>query len=102
MILNIDTADKDFVVTQAPRQKVDQNGKPRESKEQPGQLLYTTQLVVTDESGGEIVSVNTSGSPGDLQPGDVVEIAGLIAIPWHSNGRNGVSYRAESIKAVAH
>jgi hypothetical protein len=100
MILIIDTTDKDFVVTQAPRQKLDQAGEPRKSKERPGQFLYTTQLVVTDESGGEIISVNTDGTPGDLRPGDVVEVTGLVAIPWHTNGRSGTAYRAESVKAI--
>jgi hypothetical protein len=96
MILKIDTTDKDFIVTRRPTEKRDHAGQPRKSKD--GETQWVTQVVVTDESGGEIISVNTNGRPGDLDVGDPVEVSGLVAIPWNANSRNGVAYRATSIK----
>lgn len=100
MILTINTADKDFVVTKAPEEKLDQNGEPRKDK-QTGEGLWTTQVVVTDESGGEVISVKTKGAPGDLRVGDVVEVSNMVAIPWHTNGRSGISFTASSIKEAS-
>lgn len=99
MIMTIDTAGKDFIVTKAPAPKLDQLGQPRKDRE-TGESLWTTQIVVTDESGGEVISVTTAGRPGDLDAGHSVEVSGLVAIPWSSNGRTGVSYRARSVKLI--
>jgi hypothetical protein len=96
MILTIDTADKDFIVTKRPTEKLDHLGQPRKNKN--GEIQWLTQVVVTDESGGEVISVSTDGRPGDLDVGDPVEVSGLVAIPWNANSRNGVAYRATSIK----
>jgi hypothetical protein len=96
MILRIDTADKDFIVTRRPTEKRDHAGQLRKTKD--GETQWVTQVVVTDESGGEIISVNTNGRPGDLDVGDPVEVSGLVAIPWYANSRSGVAYQATSIK----
>lgn len=96
MNLNIDTTDKEFVVTQAPQPKLDQNGEPRTDKI-TGMALWATQMVVTDESGGEIIRVNTIGEPPKIDVGDPVLPQNLVALPWASNGRSGVAYRADAI-----
>lgn len=99
MILNIDVTGKDFVVTKEPWAKADQQGQQRLEKgtDLP---MWSTQLVVTDTDGGEIIQVTTVGDKPDLVPGDEVEVKGLIAFPWTSNGRNGITYRANSIEVV--
>jgi hypothetical protein len=99
LILNIDLTGKDIMVTKRPEPKLDQHGEPRLSKT-TGEPLWRTEVVVTDSSGGEVISVNTNGQPNDLEPGDSVEITGMIAIPWFTNGRSGVAFRADSIKML--
>ena len=61
-----------------------------------------TQVVVTDHTGGEILSINTTGlNPPDVQLSEDVEIIGLVAMPWFNQGRAGVAYSADEIKPVA-
>jgi hypothetical protein len=62
--------------------------------------MWATQVVVTDESGGEVIRINTSGEPPDVQVGDVVKVSNLVAIPWATNGRSGVAFRADAIAAM--
>jgi len=101
MILNIDLAGKELVVTKAPEPKLF-NKKPDEKPEQrrdkqSDEPLWTTQVVVTDDDGGTIIGINTAGEPPDVRVGDEVKVSGLVAIPWFTSGRNGIAYRAESI-----
>lgn len=91
---------KDAVVTRAPQPKLDQTGTQRINKSS-GKPLWTTQVCVTDQTGGEIISVATEGiSPPDVDTGEEVELTAVVAIPWATNGRSGVSYRAQAVKAV--
>lgn len=98
MRLTIDTSGKDFIVTKSPAPKLDQTGQQRVNKG-TGAPLWSTQLVVTDEDGGAIISVATDEMP-DADVGDGVEVIGLVAIPWNGPGRSGVAYQATSIKIV--
>lgn len=97
MILNIDLTGKELVVTQKPRPKLDQHGDQRVSRES-SEPMWATQVVVTDPSGGEIITITTEGAMPELAVGDVVDVAALVAIPWFSNGRSGMAFRAEEIK----
>ncbi len=100
MKLTIDTTGKRFTVTKRPEPKVDQNGKPRLEKgtDLP---LWSTQVVVVDAEGGDIITITTVGHKiPDLEPEDPVTVEGLVAIPWQSTGRNGIAYRAESINLI--
>jgi hypothetical protein len=99
VILNIDVAGKEFRVTEGPHPKVDNQGMQRSDK-QSGQPIWSTQIVVTDESGGEIIKVSTAGKAPDLEVGEEVEVIDLIAIPWATNGRSGVAYRATAIRPL--
>lgn len=99
MILNIDTRGKEFVVTKDPSPKLDNNGVQRVDK-RDGAPTWSTEVVVTDDSGGEILKINTSGGQPDVERGDEVLPIGLEAIPWTTNGRSGVAYRAERIELV--
>lgn len=96
MILNIDTRDKDFVVTKAPAPKLDNQNEQRSDKE-TGQPLWMTEVVVTDDSGGEIIRLTTAGEKPTFQAGDPVNPLGLVAVPWATNGRSGIAYRASAI-----
>lgn len=98
VILNVDVTDKEFVVTKAPLPKTDNEGNQRTSKDQLP--LWSTQLVVTDPDGGSIINVSTEGDRPDVEVRDEVDVHGLIAFPWFSNGKSGVAYRAESITLI--
>lgn len=99
MILNIDLTGKELVVTQNPEPKLDQEGKQRVDKK-TGQPMWATQAVVTDESGGEIIRITTVGEQPDVRVGEELKVTGLVGIPWASNGRAGMAWRADSISAL--
>lgn len=97
MKLIIDISEKDFTVTRAPEPASDNHGKQRIDKT-TGLPMWTTQLVVVDEEGGDIIAVKTVGErPPAVETNDVVEPVGLVAMPWATTGRNGVAYRADDI-----
>jgi hypothetical protein len=96
--LNLDMTDKRLVVTRAPEPKLDQHGVQRVNKSSD-RPLWSTQVCVFDVDGGEIITITTEGDkPVDLAVDDVVVAYRLEAFPWASNGRSGVSYRAETIE----
>lgn len=96
MNLNIDTTDKEFVVTKAPSAKLGNDNVQRTDKDS-GLPQWITQVVVTDPSGGEIINITTDGEMPDLAVGDIIEPTHLVAIPWYTNGRAGVAYRARHL-----
>lgn len=96
MILTIDIAGKEFQVTRDPSPKLDQQGEQRFNKES-GLPMWATQVVVTDEDGGEIITIGTNGEKPDFGVGDLVEPVDLVAIPWATNGRSGVAFKASRI-----
>lgn len=99
MILNIDTTGKEISVTKDPEAKIDSAGAQRRDRT-TDLPMWSTQVAVVDDSGGEIIKVATHAEvPPDVERGDMVIIHGLVAIPWMSNGRSGVAYRAEKILA---
>jgi hypothetical protein len=50
-----------------------------------------------DERGGEILNVTVAGQPPKVTIGQAVSLSELEAIPWATNGRSGVAFRAKSI-----
>ena len=96
MKLTIDTSGKRFRVTHLPVPKVDATGKQRTDKSS-GDPLWSTQVSAVDDSGGDIIGVNTRGGKPELRVHDEVEFVGLVAIPWANGGRNGIAYTAEEI-----
>jgi hypothetical protein len=65
--------------------------------------LHVGQLVAYGPNGAEILSVTVAAEqPPKLSPGQDVTVSGLVAIPWATReGTVRVSYRAESVQAVA-
>ena len=60
--------------------------------------MWSTQVFVQDDEGGEVITVTTAGERPDVAVGQIVTLVNLEALPWATNGRNGVAFRAESIK----
>ncbi|GAB3186303.1 hypothetical protein FHX75_12683 [Micromonospora palomenae] len=100
MKLYVDTASKQVQVTKDPEPKNDQNGNQR-SEKNTGRLMWSTQVFVLDETGGEIITITTAGEKPGVTVGQLVAVEQLEAIPWATNGRNGVAFRAISLKPKA-
>jgi hypothetical protein len=99
MKLYVDTGAKQITVTLEPVEKNDQNGRQR-TERGTGRLMWSTQVFVLDDNGGEVINVTTAGERPNVKVGQPVSLSKLEALPWATNGRNGVAFRAEEIKAT--
>ncbi|GIJ44524.1 hypothetical protein Val02_14100 [Virgisporangium aliadipatigenens] len=95
--LYIDTSGKQVQVSRDPEEKKDQNGNQRNEKN-TGRLMWSTQVFVLDETGGEVIAITTAGEKPSVKVGQLVTVQQLEAIPWATNGRNGVAFRAIELK----
>ena len=100
MKLNVDTNGKQVSVTKDPVEKLDgPNGRQKQERG-TGRLMWSTQVFVLDDDGGEVITITTAGEKPNVKVGQVVAVSTLEALPWATNGRNGVAFRAEEIKAA--
>src|SRR5437899_12808687 len=99
MKLHIETSAKQVTVTRDPMEKTAANGCQRVERG-TGRPMWSTQVFVLDDDGGEVITVTTAGEKPNVKVGQVVAVSKLEALPWATNGRNGVAFRAEEIKAV--
>jgi hypothetical protein len=97
--LIVNTTSKQVTATREPVERLDQNGKQRYDKE-TGRAMWSTQVFVLDADGGEVITVHTAGEKPNVKVGDLVTVSDLEALPWATNGRNGVSFRATAITPV--
>ncbi|MFI0454152.1 hypothetical protein [Actinomadura sp. 6N118] len=100
MKLIVDTSTKQVTVTRASEEKTDQNGRQR-TERNTGRPMWSTQVFVLDEDGGEILTITTAGEKPNVKVGQPVIVSGLEALPWSTNGRSGVAFRAVELKAAA-
>ena len=96
MELNIDVTGKEFIVTRDPAPKLDASQEQRTDKA-TGLPTWSTQVCVTDNTGGEIINISTAGDKPQVYTGEDATVEGLIAIAWHTNGRSGIAYKATTI-----
>ena len=99
MKLIISTIDKQVTVSREAVEKTEQNGRQRQERG-TGRLMWSTQVFVLDDDGGEVITVTTAGERPTVKVGQPVSLSKLEALPWATNGRNGVAFRAEEIKAA--
>ena len=99
MRLPIDTAGMTFMCATAPEAVLDYETKQPKTDEN-GELLYSLQVVALAEGGAEVVSVKVPGEP-RVEPGQPLELGGLVATPWTMGDRNGVAFRAASIRSTS-
>jgi hypothetical protein len=98
MKLRIDTSGVSFVCTRAPEPRIAfDSGQPRVDRE-TGLPLWQAQLMALDSSGGDVIAVTVAGNP-NLTVGQPVQVEGLVALPWSQEGRSGIAYRADAIRA---
>jgi len=99
MKLYVDISAKQITVTLEPVEKKDQNGRQRMERD-TGRPMWSTQVFVLDDNGGEVITITTAGERPNVKVGQPVTVSKLEALPWATNGRNGVAFRAEEIKAA--
>ena len=99
MKLYVDTSAKQVTVSRDPVEKTEQNGRQR-TERGTGRPMWSTQVFVLDDDGGEVITVTTAGEKPNVKVGQLVSLSKLEALPWATNGRNGVAFRAEELKAA--
>jgi len=99
MKLYVDTSAKQVTVSRDPEEKNDQNGRQR-TERGTGRPMWSTQVFVLDDDGGEVIAITTAGEKPNVKVGQLVSVSKLEALPWATNGRNGVAFRAEEIKTA--
>jgi hypothetical protein len=99
MKLYVDTSSKQVTVTKDPAEKLEQNGRQK-AERGTGRPMWSTQVFVLDDEGGEVITITTAGEKPNVKVGQLVSVSKLEALPWATNGRSGVAFRAEEIKAT--
>jgi hypothetical protein len=99
MKLIVDTSRKHVMVSREPVEKADEKGRQK-TERGSGRPMWSTQVFVQDHEGGEVINVTTAGEKPDVAVGQIVSLVSLEALPWATNGRNGVAFRAESISSA--
>ena len=100
MKLVVDTQGKTFTVTKAAVEKQDQNGRQKQDRI-TNEPLWTVQVMALDETGGEMLNVTVAGQQmPKVTVGTAVGLVELEAIPWATNGKNGVAFRARQINTL--
>ena len=99
MKLYVDANGKQVTVTKDPTEKLEQNGRQKVERN-TGRPMWSTQVFVLDDDGGEVITVTTAGEKPNVKVGQSVAVSKLEALPWSTNGRSGVAFRAEEIKAA--
>ena len=72
-------------------------GQPKMDRE-TGLPLWQVQLMALDASGGDVIAVTVPGDP-NVTVGQPAQVEGLVALPWSQEGRSGIAFRADAIRA---
>jgi hypothetical protein len=99
MKLYVDTNGKQVTVTKDPTEKLEQNGRQKVERG-TGRPMWSTQVFVLDDDGGEVITITTAGEKPNVKVGQSVAVSKLEALPWSTNGRSGVAFRAVEIKTT--
>ena len=100
MKLIVDTSNKHVMVSRETAEKLDEKGKQKIERG-TGRPMWSTQVFVLDDDGGEVIAITTAGEKPNVKVGQHVAVSKLEALPWATNGRNGVAFRAEEIKTAS-
>ena len=98
MKLRIDTAGVSFVCTRAPEPRIAFDTGQAKTDRETGLPLWQVQLMALDASGGDVIAVTVAGDP-NVTVGQPVQVDGLVALPWSQEGRSGIAFRADAIRA---
>lgn len=100
MKLYVDTNGKKVTVTKDPIAKNDGQSDRQKTERGTGRLMWSTQVFVLDDDGGEVITITTAGEKPNVRVGQELAVSKLEALPWATNGRSGVAFRAEEIKSA--
>ena len=100
MKLYVDTNGKQVTVTKDPVAKNDGQTDRQKTERGTGRPMWSTQVFILDDDGGEVITVTTAGERPNVKVGQPVSLPNLEALPWSTNGRNGVAFRATEIKTT--
>ena len=100
MKLYVDTNGKQVTVTKDPVAKNDGQSDRQKTERNTGRPMWSTQVFVLDDDGGEVITITTAGEKPNVKVGQSLTVSKLEALPWATNGRSGVAFRAEEIKAA--
>ncbi|GIL30450.1 hypothetical protein [Actinocatenispora comari] len=98
MRLLVNMSDKQCQVSKAATEKLD--GEKRQKRNRDGLPMWTVQMIVLDSTGAEVINVTTAGEKPDVTVGQPVTPVELEALPWNTNGKHGVAYRAVELKKL--
>ncbi|PXX07251.1 hypothetical protein [Mycolicibacterium moriokaense] len=98
MKLRIDTAGVSFICTRAPEARIAFDSGQQKLDRETGLPLWQVQVMALDASGGDVIAVTVAGDP-NLTVGQPVQVDGLVALPWNQEGRSGIAFRADAIRA---
>jgi hypothetical protein len=101
MKLYVDTSLKQVTVSREAIEKADGQSGRQKVERGTGRPMWSTQVFVLDDDGGEVITITTAGEKPNVKVGQLVSLSKLEALPWATNGRNGVAFRAEEIKAAS-
>ena len=101
MKLYVDLTGKRVRVSREPAEERDEYGDPT-SDHDGRQPMWTTQVYVQDESGGEVITVATTGQKPNVTVDAIVVPMTLEVLPWcqiiNGQHRSGLAYRASALK----
>ncbi len=100
MKLYVDTNGKQVTVTKDPTREATSRTAVRRPSANTGRPMWSTQVFVLDDDGGEVITITTAGEKPNVKVGQSLTVSKLEALPWATNGRSGVAFRAEEIKAA--
>ena len=96
----VDLTGKQMTVSLEPVEKKDENGKQK-TERNTGRPMWSTQVFVLDQDGGEVIAVTTAGEKPNVKVGALVSPVQLEIIPWaqvrNGNLRSGVAFRATEL-----
>lgn len=99
MKLLLDTSRVTFSVTKVTEPKTDNEGRHKADR-RTGELMFVVQVMaLEDGAGADIISITLLGQPPKVTVGQIVSPVELEALPWATNGRSGVAFRAKALNA---
>lgn len=98
MRLLVDTSKVQFQVSREATEKLD--GDKRQKRNRDGAPMWTVQLIALDPMGADVINVSIAGEKPVVTVGQPVTPVELEALPWNTNGKHGVAYRAIELKKL--
>jgi hypothetical protein len=95
----IDTSGLTFMAASGARPVTDFETK-QQRVDVNGELLFNLQVVALDGEGAQIITLRMAGDPAVGQ-GAMLQLDGLVAMPWTMGDRAGVSFRVDRVKSTA-